>query len=165
MTTEHRAMLNIMTRAKRAAIALVAVSTLPAPGLPATPSETVGALLLRQQEQSAAPFIQHCNAKAPELRRPLEGEYSRFRKKFLKATASLRSGIKANAELSKPAPRELIAQFEQMNRESLAQSKALDPRSFCTALRSNLSQATEKSIQENMQSAFAQYTALARQSR
>ncbi len=150
---------------ERAVVVLVAALTLATPGLPAAPAETVGALLLRLQEQSAAPFIQHCNAKVPELRRALESEYSRFSKKFQKATASLRSGIKANAELSKPAPRELIAQFEQMNKESLAQSQALDPRSFCTTLKSNLSQATEKSIQENMQSAFAQYTALARQSR
>jgi hypothetical protein len=165
MTKEQRAMRNFMTHTKRAAIALLAVSTLPVPGLSATPPETVGALLLRQQEQSAAPFIQHCNAEVPELRRLLESEYSRFRKKFQKATASLRTGIKANAELSKPAPHELIAQFEQMNRESLSQSRALDPRSFCSTLKSNLSQATEKSIRENMQSAFAQYTALARQSR
>ena len=158
-------MRNSMTRMKRAAVVLFAVLTLATPGVPATPAETVGSLLLRLQEQSAAPFIQHCNAKVPELRRPLEAEYSRFRKKFQKATASLRTDLKKSAELSKPAPRELIAQFEQMNKEALAQSQALDPRSFCTTLKNNLSQATEKSIQDNMRSAFAQYTALARQNR
>lgn len=158
-------MQRFMKHTERASIGLVATLTLATPGLAAAPAETVGALLLRQQEQSAAPFIQHCNATVPELRRPLETEYSRFRKKFQKATASLRADIKKNAELSKPAPRELLAQFEQMNRESLTQSQALEPRSFCTTLKDNLSKATEKAIQDNMRSAFAQYTALARQSR
>jgi hypothetical protein len=154
-----------MKHTQRVSMGLVAALTLASPVLAATPAETVGALLLRLQEQSAAPYIQHCTAKVPELRRPLETEYSRFRKKFQKATASLRAGLGKNAELSKPASRELIAQFEQMNKESLAQSRALDPHSFCTQLKDNLSNATEKSIRESMQSAFAQYTALARQSR
>lgn len=128
-------------------------------------AETVGALLLRLQEQSAAPFIQYCGAKAPELKRSLETEYSRFKKKFQMATAPLRTQIGANPELAKPASRDLIRQFEEMNAQSFTQTQSLDPRSFCLSLKNNLSNATADSIQKNMRSAFAEFTAAARQGR
>jgi hypothetical protein len=142
-------------------IVLVGISSSAFSAQAAVP-ETVGSLLLRLQEESAAPFIRHCSTKIPELKRPLEAEYSKFRKKFRKATAPLRAKIGKNSELSKPAPRELIAEFDQMGAQSLAQAQVLDPRTFCMKLKDNLSGATEESIQKNMQSAFAQYTAAAR---
>jgi hypothetical protein len=145
------------------ALALAAISVLALPAQAATPAETVGALLLRLQEESAAPFIQHCGAKVPDLKRPLETEYSQFKKRFRKATASLRAGISTNPELSKPASRELIRQFEEMGAQSLAQARQLEARTFCLRLKDNLSHATQESIQKNMQSAFAEYTAAARQ--
>jgi hypothetical protein len=126
-------------------------------------AETVGALLLRLQEESAAPFIPYCSAKAPDLKRPLETEYARFKKKFQKATAPLRTRIGANPELAKPASRDLIRQFEQMNAQSFTQAQSLEPRSFCLGLKNNLSNASEDSIQRNMQSAFAEFTAAIRQ--
>jgi len=147
------------------ALALVAVSLAALPARAEAPAETVGALLLRLQEESAAPFVQYCGTKAPNLKRSLEAEYSQFRKRFRKATAPLRAGIKTNQELSKPASRELIRQFEEMGAQSFTQTQQLDPRTFCRTLKDNLSHATQESIQENMRSAFAEYTVAARQNR
>jgi uncharacterized membrane protein YgcG len=145
--------------------ALVAISLLGLPAQAAAPAETVGALLLRLQEQSAAPFVQHCGTQVPDLKRPLETEYSRFKNRFRKATASLRAGIGTNPQLTKPASRELVKQFEEMGAQSLAQARQLEARTFCLRLKDNLSHATQESIQKNMQSAFAEYTAAARQGR
>jgi hypothetical protein len=129
------------------------------------PSETIGLLLLRQQEDSAAPLIEHCVASVPALKRPLEAGYQQFRKRFRKATAPLRAGIGTNTELSKFAPPELIRDFAAMNAESLAQARQLEPRTYCSRLRDNLVNATGESMRRNMGSAFAQFTALARQGR
>jgi hypothetical protein len=121
--------------------------------------ETVAAFLLRVQEESAAPLVRHCAEKVPNLKRPLQGEYARFRKRFRKATASLRTGIGSTAELSKPASQDLIRQFEVMGAQDVARTATLDPLVFCSSLRENLSRATRESIQKNMESAFAQYKA------
>jgi hypothetical protein len=126
-------------------------------------TETVGALLLRLQEQSAAPFVQYCGAKLPEFRRALETEYVQFKKRFKKATAPLRARAITDKELSKAASRDLIRQFEEMDAQSFAQIQKLEARSFCTQLRDNLAHATADSIQTNMQSAFAQYKAAVQQ--
>ena len=149
--------------AKAFVLSFVAVSSLALPAQ--APAETVGLLLLRLQEQSAAPLVQHCVAEVPELKRPLEVEYSQFTKRFRKAAVPLRARIKANKELSKPASPELIRQFKMMDPEFLTQFRSTDPHVACARLKENLSKATEQSIQRNMESAFAQYTALARQSR
>lgn len=129
----------------------------------APPQETVGAFLLRMQEESASPFIAYCAAKVPKLKRPLELEYARFRKKFRKATAELRSRIAPQEELGKVVTPELRRQFEAMQAQDFAQSAGLDPLSFCSTLRTNLSLATEESIRRNMESAFSQYKAAVRQ--
>ena len=144
---------------------MVVVPTLALTAAAKPPVENIGSLLLRLQEGSAAPLVQHCVARVPALKGPLETEYSRFRKKFQKATAPLRTRIGANAELSKPAPRELVQQFEAMDVEMLAEIRKLEPQNYCPRLRSNLAGATIESIRKNMESAFAQYTAVARQNR
>jgi hypothetical protein len=125
----------------------------------------VGGLLLRLQEESAAPLVQHCVARIPKLKRPLEDEYQRFKTRFRKATSPLRERIKENEVLSKPAPREIVRQFEEMDAQSLAQFKQGDPQSSCNKLKANLANASAESIQRNMQGAFAQYTAAMRQGR
>jgi len=145
------------------ALAMLSITALPTQA--AAPAETVGTLLLRLQEESAAPFIQHCATKAPDLKRSLEMEYAQFKKRFRKATAPLRAGIKTNPELSRPASRELIKQFGEMDAEALAQAQQRDPRAFCLKLKNDLSHATPESIHKNMQSAFAEYTVAARLSR
>ena len=146
------------------ALAIVC-GTLPAlaPVQAAAPPETVGAMLLRLQEESAAPLVQHCVARIPSLKRPLQDEYQKFRTRFRKATAPLRERIKASEVLSRPAPREVIKQFEEMDAQSLTQFKGGDPLSSCEKLKRNLASASAESIQKNMQSAFAQYTAAMRQ--
>lgn len=141
------------------------MTALSLPAQAAAPAETVGALLLRLQEESAAPLVQHCAARIPKLKRPLEEEYQRFKTRFRKATAPLREQMKANEVLSRPAPREVIKQFEEMDAQSLAQFKGGDPQSSCNKLKANLANASAESIQKNMQSAFAQYTAAMRQGR
>jgi hypothetical protein len=128
-------------------------------------AETIGALLLRLQQDSAVPLIQHCVTKIPRLKPSLDAEYLGFRKRFQKATAPLRASIATNDELSRPATRELIKQFEGMDAETLAQIQTLDPQTYCPRLKQNLSSATVETIRKNMESAFAQYTAMARQSR
>jgi hypothetical protein len=143
--------------------ALVLLATLPARA--AAPTETVGALLLRVQEESAAPFIGYCGTKVPDLKRSLQSEYSRFTKRFRKATGPLRAQIGTSAELSRPATPELIKQFEGMASQSFAQAQQMEPRAFCSGLKDNMSQATPESMLKNMQSAFAQYAAAARQGR
>jgi hypothetical protein len=127
------------------------------------PTENVGALLLRLQEESASPLVQHCAVKVPDLKRPLEAEYLRFRKKFRKATAHLREGIPKDEELARPASSILVAELESMGAQDLARIRGLDPLVFCPTLRKNLSAATTESMQRNMESAFAQYRAAARQ--
>ncbi|MEO8308689.1 MAG: hypothetical protein ABI616_11695 [Pseudomonadota bacterium] len=129
------------------------------------PAETVGVFLLRVQEESAAPMIQHCAARIPEQKKPLETEYAKFKKRFRKATAPLRAKIGRNSELSITASRELIQQFEGMDRESLVRIRKLDPHVFCPQLKANLSDATAESIRKNMENTFARYTAAARRSR
>jgi len=149
---------------KAVAIVHVAMAVLALPAQAAAP-ETVGALLLRLQEESAAPMVQHCGARLPNVKRPLEEEYQRFRNRFRKATMPLREQIKANDVLSKPAPREVIGQFEEMDAQSLAQFKTADAQSACRRLKENLANASAESIKRNMQSAFAQYIAAMRQGR
>jgi hypothetical protein len=124
---------------------------------------TVGSLLLRVQEESAAPFVRHCAEKVPSLKRPLQGEYARFKKRFKKVAASLRTEIIASTDLSKPASPELVRQFEVMGAQDFVRAAALDPLVFCSSLRENLSGATPESIRKNMESAFAQYKASVRQ--
>jgi hypothetical protein len=147
------------------ALALLAISSMALPARAAAPVESVGLFLLRVQEESAVPFVQHCGAKVPELKQSLEAEYLRFKKRYRKATAPLRTQLGTNEELSKPASRELIGQFEEMGAQSLAQARELDPRPLCLSLRDNLSNATEKTIQQNMQNTLAHYTAAVRHSR
>jgi len=147
------------------ALTLVAISSLALPARAKTPVESVGLFLLRAQEESAAPLVQHCGAMVPELKQSLEAEYLRFKKRYRKATAPLRSQIEADEELSKPASRELTEQFEEMGAQSLAQNRKLDARPFCLTLKDNLSNATEKTIQKNMQSTLSNYTAAVRHSR
>jgi hypothetical protein len=146
-------------------LALVAISSLALPARAEAPVETVGLFLLRLQEESAAPFVQHCGATVPELKQSLEAEYLRFRKRYRKATAPLRAQLGSNEELSKPASRELIQQFEEMGAQSLAQARKLDARPFCLTLKDNLSNATEKTIEKNMQNTLAHYTAAVLHSR
>jgi hypothetical protein len=138
-------------------------ATMSVPAAP--PAETVGALLLRLQEESAAPFVDYCVAKVPALKRPLEREYARFKKRFRKATSPLRSGAGAQDELGKPATPEIRAQFEAMRSEDMAQAIARDPFVFCTTLKANLSSATAESMERNMESAYSQYRAAVRQGR
>ena len=147
------------------ALALICIPSMVLAAPAQAPAETVGVLLLRLQEESAGPLIQHCAASVPSLKRSLEAEYSQFRKKFRKATAPLRAGIGTNDELSRPAPREVIKQFEGMDAEMLLQIQKLDPHSYCPMLKANLARATLESIRKNMESAFAQYSAVARQNR
>jgi hypothetical protein len=128
-----------------------------------SPMESVGALLLRVQEESAAPLVRHCAEKVPSLERILEKDYARFRKRFRKATESLRTRIGSSAELSKPASQILVSQFELMGAQDFTRTAALDPLVFCPSLGANLSRATAESIQKNMESAFAQYKAAVRQ--
>lgn len=155
----------VMNTARIVALALVVMVPVSLAAPVAVPAETVGVLLLRLQEDSAAPLIQHCIAKVPSLKRPLETEYLQFKKRFRKATAPLREKISANPELAKQAPRELVRQFEGMDAETLVQIQKLDPQTYCPKLKQNLSSATVESIRRNMESAFAQYTAAARHSR
>lgn len=137
---------------------LLGAASLSAMTSPATSRvETVGSLLLRVQEESAVPHIRHCAEKVPSTKRPLEREYGRFRKRFRKATALLRTGIDSNAVLSRPASQNLVRQFELMGSRDVARTAGLDPLVFCPSLRENLSKATPESIQRNMESAFAQY--------
>jgi hypothetical protein len=147
------------------ALSLAMISSLAPAAQPAAHAETVGALLLRLQEQSAAPFVHYCGSKAPELQRPLETAYLQFKKRFRKATAPLRTQAATDSELSKAASSELIRQFEEMDAQSFAQTRDLEPRSFCAQLKNNLAGATAESIQTNMRSAFAQYKAAVRQGR
>jgi len=148
----------------RICVLLICAASLPAQTSQApSPVETVGALLLRVQEESAAPLVRHCADTAPGLKRQLEGEYARFQKKFRKVAASLRTEIGTSAELSKPAPPALIHQFEVMGSEDSARTAALEQLAFCSALRENLSKATPESMRKNMESAFAQYKAAVRQ--
>jgi hypothetical protein len=147
------------------ALTILAISALTLPARAEAPVESVGLFLLRVQEESAAPFVQHCGAKVPELKQSLEAEYLRFKKRYRKATAPLRAQLGTNEELSRPASRELIEQFEEMGAQSLAQVRELDARPFCLTLKDNLSNATEKTIQQNMQSTLAHYTAAVRHSR
>ncbi len=151
--------------ATKFALTLVAISSLALRARAEAPVESVGLFLLRVQEESAAPFVQHCGAMVPELRQSLEAEYLRFKKRYQKATAPLRAQIGTNKELSKPASRDLIEQFEEMGAQSLAQTRKLDARPFCRTLKDNLSNATEKTIQQNMQNTLAHYTAAVRHSR
>ena len=144
------------------ALVLGAASLPPLTSQAASSVETVGALLLRVQEESAAPLVRHCVERLPDMKRPLEGEYARFRKRFRKATASLRAGIGSAPELSKPATPDLIREFEAMGAQDVAQTAALDPLAFCSSLKENLSKATRESMQKSMESAFAQYKAVAR---
>jgi hypothetical protein len=145
------------------AAALLAITALTLPAQAAAPAETVGALLLRVQEESAAPLVRYCGANAPQIRRSLEAEYTRFRRKFKKATAPLTVQFKTKREFAGPASRELIGQFDDMGAQSLAQFKSLDAPEACASLRANLAGATEASIQKSMQSALAQYSAAVRQ--
>ena len=147
------------------ALTILAISSLALPAQAAAPVESVGLFLLRVQEQSAAPFVQYCGAQVPELKQPLEAEYQRFKKRYQKATAPLRAQLGKTEELSKPASRELIEQFDEMGAQSLAQAKVLNARTFCLTLKDNLSNATEKTIQQNMQNTLAHYTAAVRHSR
>jgi hypothetical protein len=146
------------------ALTLVAISPLALPARAEAP-ESVGLFLLRVQEESAAPFVQHCGATVPELKKSLEAEYLRFKKRYHKATAPLHAQIGTDEELSKPASRELIEQFKEMGAQSLAQTRKLDARPFCLTLKDNLSNATEKTIQQNMQNTLAHYKAAVRHSR
>jgi hypothetical protein len=144
-------------------LALATVSPMTRSAQSQTTGETVGALLLRLQEQSAAPFVQYCGSKVPELKAALETEYLQFKKRFRKATATLRARAATDNELSKTAPRDVVMQFEEMDAQSFAQVQTLEPRAFCTKLKGNLSNATTDSIRTNMQSAFAQYKAAVHQ--
>ena len=147
------------------ALTILAISSSALPARAAAPVESVGLFLLRVQEESAAPFVQHCGAKVPELKQSLEAEYVRFKKRYRKATVPLRTQLGADEELSKPASRELIEQFKEMGAQSLAQARVLDARPFCLSLKDNLSNATEKTIQQNMKNTLAHYTAAVRHSR
>jgi hypothetical protein len=149
----------------RLAIALAVGLTLMSSAQAAAPVETVGAMLMRMQEESAAPFITYCGGRVPDLKRSLEKEYARYRKKFGKATAPLRDQIRTREELSRPAPPALIKQFEDMGAQSFAQAQTLDPRAFCTGLKDNLADADVESIRKNMQSALSEYSAAVRQGR
>jgi hypothetical protein len=131
----------------------------------AAPAESVGALLLRVQEESAAPLVRYCGAAVPGQKNSLEAEYSRFRKRFRNATAPLAAQFKAKPELAGPASRDLKVQFDQMGAQSLAQFRTMDAREACSGLKSNLAKATEASIQKSMQSALAQFSAAVRQGR
>jgi hypothetical protein len=146
-------------------VAMVMVGLWQALAVASDRQERVGDLLLRVQEQSAAPLVRHCAAMLPDTRRALEAEYSRYKKKFRKAAQPLQARIRGTEELAKPATAALRAQFDGMQREDIARVAALDPRSFCATLRGNLAAATVESIQHNLQSAFAQYAAAARQGR
>lgn len=151
--------------ARIVALAMVTIPPLALAAAAEVRAETVGLLLLRLQENSAAPLIQHCVRKVPDLKLPLNTEYQRFRKKFSRATAPLRARISTNDELARPAPRALVQEFEAMDVEMLAQVQALDPNTYCPRLKENLANATVESIRKNMESAYAQYTVVARQRR
>ena len=131
----------------------------------AAPVETVGAMLMRMQEESAAPFITYCGSKVPNLKRSLEKEYARYRKKFGKAMVPLRQQIQTRAEFARPATPALLKQFEDMAAQSFAQAQTLDPRAFCTGLKDNLADAEVETIRNNMLSALSEYSAAVRQGR
>jgi hypothetical protein len=149
--------------ARPRAFLFLAISVLGMTASAGAPDETVAEFLLRLQEQSAAPLVKHCSAKVPSLKRPLEVEYKRFKTRFRKATAPLRKRIQTGDELAKPASRALISEFETMGAQDLAEVTGMDPLVFCPTLRENLSNATSEAIRRNMESAFAQYRAAARQ--
>ncbi len=155
--------MNLQARTLVLSLVIIPSLVMTAPAKP--PAESVGVLLLRLQEESAAPLVQHCAAQVPSLKRPLEAEYAQFRKRFRKATAPLRAGIGTNDELSRTATPELIMQFKGMDADMLLQIQKRDPRSYCPLLKENLANATADSMRRNMESAFAQYTAVARQGR
>jgi hypothetical protein len=146
-------------------LALVVLFVLTLPVQAAAPAETVGALLLRVQEESAAPLVRYCGATVPGQKKSLETEYSRFKRRFRNATAPLTAQFKVKPEFAGPAPRDLIGQFEQMGAQSLAQFRTMDALEACVSLKTNLVNATEASIQKSMQSALAQYSAAVRQGR
>ena len=127
-----------------------------------TRMETVGSLLLRTQEESAAPHVEYCGRELPKLRRSLDAEYASFRKKFRKATMPLRARLESDEVLSQSATPRLRAQFEALRAEDQARVSGLDPQVFCLKLKQDLADATPESIQRNMQSAFSQYRAAVR---
>ena len=131
----------------------------------AAPVESVGAMLMRMQEESAAPFITYCGSKAPNLKRSLEKEYARYRKRFSKAMEPLRQQIQTRAEFAQPATPALLKQFEDMAAQSFAQAQTHDPRAFCTGLKKNLADAEVETIRNNMLSALSEYSAAVRQGR
>jgi glycine/D-amino acid oxidase-like deaminating enzyme len=149
----------------RLVLALAAGLTMTPALQAATPVESVGAMLMRMQEESAAPFITYCGGKVPNLRRSLEKEYVRYRKKFTQAMAPLRQQIQVREEFARPAPPALLKQFEDMGAQSFAQAQTLDPRAFCKGLKDNLADADVETIRRNMQSALSEYSAAVRQGR
>jgi hypothetical protein len=122
------------------------------------PAETARSFLMRIQEDAAAPIIKHCADSVPELKTFLEAEYAVFRDRFRVASAEVLEAGVDSAELSKPVAPEVVAQFTQVQEQMLAQVRKLDPRTFCTQLRTNLANQTVDSIRIALQTALTQYT-------
>jgi hypothetical protein len=121
-------------------------------------AETARSFLMRLQEDAAAPIIRHCSASVPELKTFLEAEYAVFRDKFRVASAEVLDAGVDSAELARPVAPEVMAEFLKVQEQMLAQVRKLDPRTFCTQLRTNLANQTVDSIRIALQATLTQYT-------
>ena len=120
--------------------------------------ESARTFLLRMQEEATAPIIEHCNASVPEQKTFLDAEYAIFKSRFRAASAGLLEHGVDSAELSKPVDPELAANLTTVQAQMLAQVKKLDPRTYCTQLRTNLANQTVDTIRTALETAFRQYT-------
>jgi hypothetical protein len=118
------------------AVVLFGVSVVLGPGQSrAEESETLGAYLLRHEENRMTPLAEHCINKYPYMKASLTGTNERYMKALRKASADYLSLIAANTALKGPVPPQLRAADQEREKRKLEGLQNSDSEEMCKLIR------------------------------
>ncbi len=130
-------------------------------------SETLGAYLLRHEENRMTPLAEHCINKYPYMKASLTGTNERYMKALRKASTDYSSLIAANPTLKGPVPLQLRAADQEREKQKLEGLQKSDSEEMCKLLREmiNSLQINVRSNLNDMFSGFQDKDAKAKKSR
>jgi hypothetical protein len=107
--------------------------------------------------------VEYCVTEVPSLESDLRSELARVLRSTSAASASFLKRH-SSAELSEPAPNGMRAEADEFAKSMLEGAKAYDPQAYCPWLLGSLRKTTAQSFEASLESAYAHYVNLSKQS-
>lgn len=123
----------------------------------ASESETLGAYLLRYEEERKTPFVEDCISKEPRRKAVLTGANRRYQKSVRKASADYLTLISTNPELTKPVSSEALAADQQQNAQMLADMQKFGASRECEMVALLFDMTSIEQIRQRLKKAFSSY--------